>query len=884
MRRLWAYIILAFTAIVAMGASFVNVLTKVRSNIEYSEGREIVFRISEKDDDTSDFENEDAVKNIANKMIERLNAQDVTQYRVSTQGYDTITVELKQDTINDYENIKTLLSFNGSLALTSKLNDSLIGDEFLSGSKSYIKSEQDVPSLNIPVGNKVQELITKVKGYMEGEGANPDAGETSGEGEDQTTSYFLYLWHDYDPDYDTFEKTVSSNEEYDEHVAKKIFMKFDVTAIEDGATTLKSYVNIQDANNNQKYEASEVKTAWNNAKLYCNLLNSGELDYKVTYIYDNVVPAWSDELIKVGNNIAWSNTLIATLVGMIIISLILVVFTRLTSVSIIVSTLGSIFGALGMVVLFSAEFNAAALIGFIIVAIASLASGVINSVKFKEECYRGRSLKKANSEAAKKSMLPIVDVHVAIIAVGIFSYLIGGAIMRGFSIVTVLGGLVSLISNLVVLRLMNWLATNTTALQGNYEIFGIDKNKVPNVIKEEKQNYYGPYADRTLTKHKKPVGIAAAVLLVAGLTGCIVFGAMNKGVVYNNGSKTLNSQIYIETENKNTLVNLTAVEEALSDIQVYQGSDEAKAKSLDSFVAIDSNKLKDIVYKTREDTDPETKVTTTYTYYVVQLSSNFDASKYNGFYYADEAKTNKVYSTDGLEALVQDRLSEFDTDVRVSMKMNTIASAYQPVFMPIVWSTLAGIAVVGAYLLLRYRLSRGIVAILAPIATSTIVAGLFALTRLPVTSYAALAIPFTAIITLILSIIFMNRERELILEDKAHDRSFDNRNAIMEKSTSYAFYPMLIVIALAVYLCINFFGFGAPSNSWMFLIAAIACVVALCVVTVLFGPLSMVFYKLFSGINTEKFKIKKPKKKAKKTVTKTKSAEPEEYIFIGIND
>ena len=202
MRRLWAYIILAFTAIVAMGASFVNVLTKVRSNIEYSEGREIVFRISEKDDDTSDFENEDAVKNIANKMIERLNAQDVTQYRVSTQGYDTITVELKQDTINDYENIKTLLSFNGSLALTSKLNDSLIGDEFLSGSKSYIKSEQDVPSLNIPVGNKVQELITKVKGYMEGEGANPDAGETSGEGEDQTTSYFLYLWHDYDPDYE----------------------------------------------------------------------------------------------------------------------------------------------------------------------------------------------------------------------------------------------------------------------------------------------------------------------------------------------------------------------------------------------------------------------------------------------------------------------------------------------------------------------------------------------------------------------------------------------------------------------------------------------------------------------------------------------------------
>ena len=884
MRRLWAYIILAFTAIVTMGATFVNVFTRVRSNIEYAEGREIVFRISEKDDDTSEFENEDAVKNIANKMIERLDAQDVTQYRVSTQGYDTITVELKQDTVNDYENIKTLLAFNGSLALTSKLNDSLVGDEFLTGSKSYIKSEQDVPTLNIPVGNKVHELITKVKGYMEGEGANPDAGETSGEGEDATTSYFLYLWHDYDPDYDTFEKTVSSNEEYDEHVAKKIFMKFDVTALDENTETLKSYVNVKDANSNEKYEASEVKTAWANAKLYCNLLNSGELDYKVTYIYDNVVPAWTDELVTVGNNIAWSNTLIATLCAIVVLSLILVVFSRIMAVSVIVSTLGSVFGALGMVVLFSAEFNAAALIGFILVAIVSLASGVINSVKFKEECYRGRSLKKANSEAAKKSLWPIIDVHVAIIAIGVFSYLIGGAIMRGFSIVTVLGGLVSLIANLALLRLMNWLVTNTTSLQGNYEIFGINKEKVPNVIKEEKQNYYGPYAEKSFTKKKKPAAVIASILFVAGLTGCIVFGAVNKGVVYNNGSSTLNTQIYIETENKNTLVTLNEVENALKDIKVYQGTDETKAKSLDTFVALDNDKLQDIVYKTREDTDSETKVTTTYTYYVVQLSSKFDASKYNAFYYADAAQTTKVYATEGLDALLADRLGKVDSDVRASFKMSTITSDYQPDFMPIVWGTLAGLGVAVVYLLLRYRLSRGLTALIAPIVSSAIVAGFFALTRLPVTSYAALAIPFTAIITLVLSIIFMNRERELVIEDKSRDNGYENRNNIMDKATSYAFYPMILVVSLALYLCVNFFGFGPVGTSWIFLAGALATVVSLALVVTLFGPLSMVFYKLFSGINTEKFKIKKPKKKAKKTVAKSKSAEPEEYIFIGIND
>ncbi|MCR5505543.1 MAG: hypothetical protein K6F07_00905, partial [Bacilli bacterium] len=232
-----------------------------------------------------------------------------------------------------------------------------------------------------------------------------------------------------------------------------------------------------------------------------------------------------------------------------------------------------------------------------------------------------------------------------------------------------------------------------------------------------------------------------------------------------------------------------------------------------------------------------------------------------------------------------DRLSLVDSDVTASFKLNTIASAYQPDFMPIVWGTLAGVAVAALYLLLRYRLSRGIVALLAPIATSTIVAGIFALTRLPVTSYAALAIPFTAVFTLIISIILMNRERELVLEDKAHDKSVENRNAIMKKATSYAFYPMVIVVALSLYLCVNFFGFGPAGNAWLFLIAAIATVLSLALVTALFGPLSQVFYKLFSRVDTDKIKkIAKPKKKAKKTVAKNKSAEPEEYIFIGIND
>ena len=50
MRRLWAHISLAFASLVAVGATFTTVLTKTNANIEYQEGREITFCVSEKKD------------------------------------------------------------------------------------------------------------------------------------------------------------------------------------------------------------------------------------------------------------------------------------------------------------------------------------------------------------------------------------------------------------------------------------------------------------------------------------------------------------------------------------------------------------------------------------------------------------------------------------------------------------------------------------------------------------------------------------------------------------------------------------------------------------------------------------------------------------------
>ena len=172
MRRLWSYIVLTGTSLVLMGSTFASVFKNSTSNIEFSDGREMVFRISEKDDSELVEKNENGetpAEVISKSMIERLDSLKITNYEVATESYDTVKVTLKQETSN-YNNIQALMTFNGSLALSSKKNDFRVNsdetEKFLTGD-AYLESKNDYPTVNIPVGDHFKELYDIVKQYKE---------------------------------------------------------------------------------------------------------------------------------------------------------------------------------------------------------------------------------------------------------------------------------------------------------------------------------------------------------------------------------------------------------------------------------------------------------------------------------------------------------------------------------------------------------------------------------------------------------------------------------------------------------------------------------------------------------------------------------------------
>ncbi len=880
MRRLWAYIIIAFTALVCMGTTFTNIFIQTDSNIEYQDGREIVFRISDKENNDDPLP-DTAVEEIADVMEDRLNNSGISRYEIQTAGNDTVKVIFSEQDTSQYQNIIYYLSFNGEFAISTSTDVVALGDEFLTDSKAYLDTINSYPCVVIPVDTSNEELnavieeANKLKDDGEGETS------TDSEGNETTTTY-IYLWCDYEEG-DTYSKTQESSDDYDAKVAEKIIMKFNVTDgiwfPDDEENKLGSAINV-DTNGDGVASVKEVETAYATARYYINLLNSEALDYDITYMYDQTVSAWTENLINYGTKatLAWSNTLLATVVSIIVLCLVLIVFYRLGAVSTLVMTLASVFGGIGFLVLFGVQFNLATIIGLSAVALASIVSSIIYFTKLKEEAYRGRSLKKANTEASKKSLLPIVDANVILIVIGAFAYLLGGTLMSGFAAVTVLGGLISLILNTVGLKIMMWLATNTTALTGKYAVFGIDPKLVPDLTKEEKQTYYGPYQDKNLTKKNKPVGIVASILFVASLAGMITFGVLNNGNIYNAPSSVANSQIFFETTTDNSALNETYINNLLEHVCL---APETTSTIDDDLATEQYDAISNFVVSIDdyERTDTENGVEVNYYYYIVTLDSSFPTSTTNAFYSENGTDSDVMLVNDALEYALNE--SAIDTKASVSMKDVTIVNIAQPAWEPIVLSTFVGTAVLCLYFMLRYRLSRGLSSIIIATLVGGISLGFFSLTRLVTSTYVTIALPFIIIATLLFSILFMNRERELVVEDRKNDNSIEAREQIMVKATSLAFGPIIAVLCVSLLMALCFFGFGPLVTSYTYLMILVGLLVGALLVTVLYGPLSQLFYRWFSHVHIN---IKPKKERKKKKQVKAKSAEPEEAIFIGIND
>ena len=907
MRRIWAYVLVVFTALVAVFASFTKVVGGVTTNGEYETRREFTFQLTEREKEDDDVDpkalTDTSAKEMADIMKSRLETYNVSSYDVRTSGNDTIYVSFSADSDSKYQQIITYLCFSGSFALVNQNDDIVEGKDFING-KAYTKSYavNEYPTVIIPIKTESSDYQTVIQGAKD-KPESKEAEEEGGEAESVARIYLLYNWNKGE----TYQTLKAANT-FD----SKVLMQIEFTPDENeeglyydsNKNSFSRVCGFQDANGNGMADPKEVAAAYDLADFYVNLFSASALDYEVKCIRGlaDGTEVWlspkTEEVLSIEGKLVWNRTLTAVIAAIVIISLLLAFFYKVGAVSALTSTIVSTFFAILIMVVSGLEYNALAVVGIVLVALVSIVSNVIYLNKLKEDCYKGHTIKKANAEASKKSLLPIADVHFVTLIIGVMCYLLGGAALRSFSAVLAIGSIISFIICTLGLKGLNWLLTNATAMNGRYDMLGINPENVPNHMAEEKQTFYGAYTGKNFSKHKKSVGIITCLAFVLSVSGMIAAGVVRGGDLFKKDTaKSLGSEIYVQNRIKanndetspltdNTLD--TILDNILiqkdKNVAIDQSEVVAEGEKPTTYVVLADYVLDRHTFAVSE-SKIEEEIANTYvdTYFYLTLNKNLtgnEVAEIRGVAPGSETQTLNEVFADYFEAT-----TTFSSSISNSISLkavNTVPNASTPKWDKVILATSIAILILTVYMLLRYRLSRGLASIIFPVFSSAITVGIMLVFNflLNVPASVIIAVPVISIFSYFFLVQFFNRERELLADEKVKDNSKEHRAEVALKALGIAYTPILATAVLGIYCLINFFGFGPANISTAYVAMFVGAIIALGIISVLVVPVCNFLFGLFSKV---KINIRRPKKsKSGKPVHK--SAEPEEAIFIGIND
>ena len=894
MRRLIAYIITALSMLLAIGVAANPVITTLNAGREFTSGRdyrEIVFNIEE---DLGKKNNENRAEIVAEEMQKRLENYNVEDYSVKIQGEDKVAVSLAMNSYEFNYAAKYLAFSGGNFALVDSVNGNVkSGNKLFNPSDIRVeyKGDASVPTIIIPVtkkGKKDIEDLQKELGIeeqKEDEDNEDKLIKRDGESSSESDKKLIYLWANYN------EERGENLEALDKDPVSrdKVIMGFDASSIwytesKEKHSEIVFMCATADKENENQLDISHLKDDNARANYLVNMLKASKYDFEISCptvniseesktidYYENarILTASGEPLLTVGNNINVkldSKTFIATAIAIVIVSLLLIVYYRLASLAMIATTLGTLFLTLASFVSMHVVFNIPTIVGFIILTAGVLFGEIVYVNRFKEEVYKGRSLKKANQEASKKSNLLTIDASIVLAFSGLMMYAIGGiggSALKSLGVVLFFGAVISLLMNMLVFKLLMYLVTNSTNLQQKYNVFNIEGDKVPNIMaNEEKPTYESPYENVNFTKRKSIFGIIFGALFAGSLACIIAFGVM-KGSPLN-------------------------VEKAISDTTVVYTS--IKIDSETSQVTDSSSYVQYVLKGTDFEKTSEENVTyKEVSQYIFESDSEQKTQKYYYFTLVIDEKLDSK-KLGNLEDQINDNLNDLVSEGVISggeLTNAEVRNSKELVFTPNQgWVALAtGISIIGVslYAAFRFRPSRGVALLITTTGATSIAYGaIVAMRFIGTTAITSVAMPLVAVTMMLASLFYFSTEKAM-LKEIHEELTPEIRKETMIKALGKSAGPLFVFMLVSIYIVINFFGFGVENTVILFASALIGEVVAIAVLLVILGPLATFIDKGFSKIHLPKFKFLQKEKPAKQT-TKRNSSEPEETIFIGIND
>ena len=939
MRRYISYLILTGLALLGVGLASAPLIVSANTDLAYSEGKTLYFRASEYNEASVNGNYEDfltdaqpvdndgqpyVVNKIADIMRGRLDNWGLSEYNVEVEGYDTIAVSLrtKSDTSIQYEYLSSYLAFSGqqyeldaSMESVSSAAHKPSWETMISGQTAEIYDVEyngyNFPNVRIPIkkeGENVadfKELLSQCLDHTNDE--NTETGQSA-------QVCYLVMWANR-LEGELFSDSTRGGGN-NANLDKKILFAQDCRNQscvyyedndEEHETPYLRIIPQSKAYTDGQYNPAYAQEAYEAAVYTANLVNASAMEvdgirYVVHYLYTEDCPLTVESLVNRSFNLnpAWSKTLIAVLVSFAAIALVMALFHRILALSMASSVAITSFATLGVFIAFSTQFNVAALLGLGIAAILALFGSSVYVHALKDEIYKGRTLKKANAEAAKRSTWPIIDGSVVVAILGIFVYIFAGDIVSKLGVMMVIGAAMALLTNLIFTRIAMWLLCNDSTMQGEFaKHINVRSERIPNLLMEEKQTYFGPYEKKDFTKPKFiTLGIAAALIL-AGIGTMIGFGVANGGDFYNDQaakspSTILRIDVRSDRSDSISVLGLRDIDSVFDDDGATNHADilhniTIDGKTLASMTDLDGITLTDSS-QTKSVYDADEERTYYWHYYKIALHQYLDVNASHAIQVYDEATGTFV---DSGETDLTPAIQNYIVDTRVGADNETVSAYFAsvvpevgaPYFYQLALSLGVGLAVAMVYEMIRFRLSRGFALTLVAASTGYIAVAFFVITRLPVTPIFAIgAIAASAFVSL-LGLLLLNHEKEIRKQSREKDKnSLEFRSQCLSSALPQIAGEILLLALSCGYLSLLHFGISpSGSYSFIYLTVLIGTLVGVALVLTLEVPMSLLFAKGLSKIH---FRLPKPKKKKAKggQLGKKRSAEPEEAIFIGIND
>ena len=960
MRRFISYLLLGAATLIGVGAAVAPTVLRMDADMAYANGQTLFFKASEWDDSSLDGNyvgadghfldydpslSKQPIEYIADTMRTRLDAYGLSGYSVETQGADTVavTVRTRGDNATIYSYLQKYLAFSGGdyeLDASDVTKEDYAFNEnwttIIDGQTAFIADMEqgtyNVPTVIVPLksGEDYKDAFKSLVDYCKNNTVAPDE-----EHQESGSSVNLIVWANRG-EADNY-ADASSNP----NVAAKIVsavnpdnaVYYQPNDTEQETPYLRLIPN-SSATSGESYDPSKTQAAYDAAVNLMLTINAGSFQYdelkassteaaprySVCFAYSEIAPASVENIASNGEwnqSLALSATLIASGVALILLVVLLAIFERVLAVLELSIVAISTFSTLAVYAAFGTPFSLPMVLGLVTVALISLFGGLYYSAKLKEEIYKGRTLKKAHAEAVKKALMPTVDVSIVAILLGVCVYGLAGDVASKFGVVLVLGGFFSLIASLLFTRVGGYLlCSDNTAAESFPKMLRVQPSRIPDLSKQEKQTYFGAYAEHKFSKGKVVSLTFSCLMLLAGIGSAIGWGIASKGnsffnqASYENAAPVLRIDVRSNASDRITLSSLSEASDLLDDtykegapkdvFHYYKINDAFLADYVSTLTVSDSPKS---VYEE----EGETGLTYYWFFYEAELGKKDSSAIASSI--KDASKPLTISRWDGttwteltgftLSDLAGDIIDEFVGGASEALSSGAFADEVYITFntvvpadlTPYLWQVTLALGVAAAtilvYFVIRFRPSRGLVAGLLAGSVSTIAVSFFILTRISTLPIVSVAGASVLMLVCLLAIAVLSGEKEIFRESKEKEKeSVEFRASCLEASASRGAEYSFLFALIAAILFISFLAFGPSAYQPTFLgvILGIAFAIALVITALPFlsGKVAGVLPSF--NFSAKRLKKRKVAKQGGQLLKKNKTGEPEESVFIGIND